>query len=364
MPCSTRRRLAARCPGLFTVGEAAFGSVTVAGGTPITSNGLATLGNGAAGIGQVSLGGFGSNSTIGGSTSDLILGDEGVGLVTPPSSAILTVPDDTIIGSQTSSSGKLVVAGLGSVFDSGDDLTLGSSGFGVVEITAGGGVDSDAVVIGDSMPGEVTRDDCESAITLDGNTGHDRRRGTGRFRYPGWRQICRDRQHRRKRAQGGVGVVDVVVESAACTLIAVPTLRWVSAGAGELRIRDGGLLMSRVDRDGRCHGDCGGNGNGKRHSARGWTSRAVCRQAAARLSSRFQTVALFRRLAVWVVSSTGSVTLAGGRWESVAAANDAISVSGLLTGSGMFNVQGVTIAGAPHTDGLCAAVIILLSRAR
>lgn len=329
--------------GLFTVGEAAFGSVTVAGGTPITSNGLATLGNGAAGIGQVSLGGFGSNWTIGGSTSDLILGDEGVGLVTLSSSALLTVPDDTIIGSQTSSSGKLVVAGLGSVFDSGDDLTLGSSGFGVVEITAGGGLDSDAVVIGDSSAGRglatIANQQSRWTATLAtiGDVGHGQisLSDGGRFVATGNTVVGA--------AQGGVGVVDVVGVGSLYAHSG-PNFTLGSAGAGELRIRDGGLLMSAstvtVAATATAVGTATVSGTGARMDITGSLSTGSG-EAVITISNG----GVVSTTGSSVVSSTGRVTLAGGRWESVAAANDAISVSGLLTGSGMLNVQGVTIAG-------------------
>lgn len=135
--------------GSFLIGDSAYGSVTVSGGTAISSTGGAVVGNGGAGIGLVGLSGFGSNWTIGGATSDLILGDEGIGTVSLSSQAVMIVPDDTVIGAFAAASGRLTVSGLGSVFDGGDDIFLGSSGVGIVEISSGGAVQSDTAHWGD-----------------------------------------------------------------------------------------------------------------------------------------------------------------------------------------------------------------------
>ena len=140
--------------GAFTVGDGAFGSVTVTAGTGITNTGGATIGNGAGGIGVVSLSGFDSDWTLNNAASDITLGDEGAGQITVASSARLTVPDDTFIGAFGTGNGKLIVTGLGSVYDNGDDFTVGTNGVGSVDVTSGGAVESDLLTIGDLSLGQ------------------------------------------------------------------------------------------------------------------------------------------------------------------------------------------------------------------
>ncbi|QDU91060.1 hypothetical protein Pla175_44770 [Pirellulimonas nuda] len=148
--------------GQFIVGQNAYGSVT-ATGMPISSGGpsVGTVGDGVNGIGVVSLNGFGADWTISGATSDLVIGDEGTGQVSLANAARVIVPDDTVIGAQQFSNGRLTVAGLGSLYDTNDDFSVANAGAGIVEITSGGAVESDAVFVGvsASSQGRITISD-------------------------------------------------------------------------------------------------------------------------------------------------------------------------------------------------------------
>ncbi|MBX3433765.1 MAG: hypothetical protein KF847_10630 [Pirellulales bacterium] len=333
--------------GAFTIGESAFGSVTVTAGTAITSNGGATIGNNLAGVGVVSLTGFGSNWTITGSNSDLTLGDEGVGTVSVANQAVLIVPDDTIVGAQSTSSGKLTVSGLGSVYSNGDDFTLGNAGLGIVEITNGGGVTSDVVVMGDATTGRgratITGDHSRWTATLtnigDAGQGLLSILDGGRYVAQGDTNVGI--------LTGSYGLIDVAGVGSLYSH-GGPNFILGNVGTGEIIVRDGGLITSAstitIAATSASVGSVTVDGAGSRIKVTGNLTTGTGDGTI--LISNGGVVSTTTSSAV---SATGRLTMAGGRFESTAASSAAINVFGLVQGSGVIDVQGVTTSsGTPR----------------
>jgi len=333
--------------GAFTIGELAYGSVTVTAGTAITNNGSATVGNGVAGIGLVSLTGFGSNWALGGANSDLTLADEGLGTVSVANQAVLVVPDDTIVGVQSTSSGRLSVTGLGSVFDSGDDFTLGSQGMGIVEITSGGGIESDVALFGDIATGRgfatITGEHSRWTATLtniaDAGQGRLEILDGGRYVAAGDTNVGI--------LAGSIGLIDV---SGVGSLYSHggPNFSLGNAGTGEIRVREGGLLTAAssitIAATTTAVGSVTVDGAGSRLDVTG--SLTTNSGDGSIMVSNGGVISTTTSSSI---STTGRVTLAGGRWESTAASNAAVNVFGLVQGSGVIDVQGVTTSsGTPR----------------
>lgn len=320
--------------GTFTIGDGAFGSVTVTAGTPITSTGGATLGNLVDGIGVVSLTGFGSNWTLNNAGSDLAIGDEGVGSISVANQALLTVPDDVILGGQPNSSGRLTVNGLGSVVEFGDDSFVGQSGSGIVEIQAGGRVQSDVLIVGVTETGRglvtVTGDFSRwtAGVTTVGNVGD------GRFEV-----LSGGRLSSTSATVGGTagsfGAVEVSGVGSLWTLSS--TLMVGQSGSGSIRVLEGGDVQTgdalTMGSNAAALGEVLIDGVGSTLRVAG----ALITQAGeSRLT--ISNGALLDTTAPSNISSTSRVTLNGGRWQSVGAgASLGITTLGVIEGSGVLD---------------------------
>ncbi|MBX3427296.1 MAG: PEP-CTERM sorting domain-containing protein [Pirellulales bacterium] len=328
--------------GAFTIGDGAFGSVTVNAGTAITSTGGATIGNNLAGVGVVSLTGFGSDWTITGSASDLTLGDEGMGQVTIANSARLIVPDDTFIAAQSTSSGKLVVTGLGSLYDGGDQVTVGVGGVGIVEVLNGGAGESDEFFVGGgatgqgfvTINGELSRWTASTVAIGDSGRGKLVLSDGGRLTSTGVAGLGS--------SAGSVGEVEISGVGSQWTSTG-SSVTLGASGTGSLTIRNGGRATISsaitVASTAASVGYLTVDGDGSRLTVAGAFSTS--------LGEAYVTVSNggVVRSTTLSITAGGRVTLAGGRWEAASASNSAVIVSGLFEGSGVVDAQGVTISG-------------------
>ncbi len=275
--------------GPFTIGNTSFGSVSVAGGTAITNSSAAIIGDAASGIGTVTLNGFGSNWTLTSSGADLTVGEAGIGTIDISGSAVLTVADDTILGDTTSGMGRVTVSGLGSVWNNNDDMTIGSSGLGIVEVLNGGQLLSDSVNVGASAT-------AQGRVTVAGE-------------FSRWQLAAATI------GTSGFGSVTVsnggrIVSSASVTLANNSTSR------AEVLIDGIGSQW---------------NITGSISSSQGDSQVTIANGG--RISTSTPST----------ISTTGRVTLAGGRWDYSATDTNAITVLGLLEGRGTLDVPGVSL---------------------
>ncbi|WP_428307673.1 hypothetical protein [Lacipirellula sp.] len=273
--------------GPFTIGDGAYGSVTVTASTGLTNTGTTTIGNGVAGIGVFSLNGYGANYEILNAGLDLVIGDEGIGSVSVANLAKIIVPDDTTIGVQSTSTGKLVVSGLGTTYFNGDDMTVGVSGTGSVEILSGGSIDCNELIIGDNAT-------ADGSVLVNGDLSI-------------WQA-------------DGVAVAD--------------------AGTGRLEVTGGGrfnaLQPMLIGTQATSHGTVIVDGIGSRLMITGNLSTGLGDSLITLSNGGTLTTTAPSQL-----STTSRVTLAGGRWAS----STTTTVAGLLQGFGTLDVQGVTVSG-------------------
>lgn len=329
--------------GGITIGDGAYGSVTVTAGTAVTTSNTTNMGNALAGIGVLSLTGFGSDWTITGATSDLAVGDEGVGSVTVDSSARLVVADDVFVGNLSTSSGSVTVTDLGSVLDPGDDVLIGVAGVGHVDVTNGGGVDSDAIIVGDGSSGRgfvtITGDQSRwtAGVVFVGDVG------SGRVDIASGGRLTTSGQLNLGNFAGSVGIVDV---SGIGSLVSFPSAIIGGSGTGTLLIRGGARVTSSgaitVGNSATAVGNLTVDGAGSRLSVVGNLS-TPNGEASITLSNG----GVLSTTTSSLINALARLTLAGGRWESTHLASDAIVVAGLLEGSGTIDAQGVTINVGP-----------------
>jgi T5SS/PEP-CTERM-associated repeat protein len=277
--------------GASTIGDGAYGSVSVTSNTGLTANGSVTLGNGLSGIGYLSLNGYGSNFELTVSGLDMLIGDEGIGSVSVANLAKIVVPDDTNMGIQATSSAKLAVTGLGTTYLNGDDMTIGLNGSASVEVLDGGSIDSSVVLIADNAS-------AIGSVLVSGELSH-------------WHAD------------------DVAVGD---------------AGSGRLELAAGGRFTVsnalQVSVQNNSYGELIVDGIGSRLQITGGFNTGVGDALVTLSNGGTMTTG-----AASQITPTGRVTLAGGRWASTLASNTAISVSGLLQGSGTLDAQGVAIVG-------------------
>lgn len=277
--------------GALVIGEADYGSVTVTAGTGITAGGTTILGNGISGIGYLSLSGYGSNFGLTSASFDLLIGDEGAGSVSVSNTAKVVVPDDTNLGVQSTGRGELAVTGLGTIYTTISDMTVGVSGSGAVEVTSGGSMVVSDLTLGDNA-------------TADGSA-----------------LVSGDFAHLRA---DGVAVGD--------------------AGSGRLAVTDGGrftaLTVTIVAVQANSYGTLIVDGAGSLFQLTGALSTG---QGDGNIT--VSNGGTLTTTAASQISATGRVTLAGGRWASNVASPSAIAVAGLLQGSGTLDVQGVAVGG-------------------
>jgi T5SS/PEP-CTERM-associated repeat protein len=325
--------------GSLTVGDGAFGSVAATAGSTITGTGGITIGNAVDGVGQISLSGFGTDLSMGGSTADVTLGDEGAGVFSLTSQARALTADDTFVGAAATGAGKLTVDGFGTLYDAADDFTVGVNGVGIVDVTGGGAINSDVLTVGDlatgqgtvAVSGELSRWSAANVTVADAGAGALNVDGGGRFTSSGTITVGQ--------LAGSVGSVDL---SGAGTLVTSAGLIVGANGTGSFTVRDGARYTSsttvNITQDAASVGRLVVTGANSRFS----TPSAVSTS----LGEAKIVVAdggVISAGTGFVVNSTGSVELDGGRLETTLALNTAINVSGALAGSGTLDAQGVTV---------------------
>lgn len=277
--------------GAWVIGDNAYGSVSVTAGAALTGSGLTTLGNGLSGIGYLSLDGFGSNLQFTTASLDMAIGDEGIGAVYLTNQARVIVPDQTNLGVQNTGSGKLSVTGFGTIYDNGDEMAVGANGAGSVEVLAGGAVETEDLAIGQSAS-------ANGAVLVSGSLS--------------------------RLLANAVAVGD--------------------SGTGRLDLRDGGLLTTKsyvqVGITATSSGTLVVDGVGSRLQVASALNTGLGDGSITISNGGTVTTAT-----VSTITATGRVTLSGGRWASNAASMSAITVAGLMQGSGTLDVQGVAVGG-------------------
>lgn len=336
--------------GTFTVGEDNYGSVSVTGGDAISSTGRAILGENNAAFGVITLAGFGSDWTINTSSSDLHIGEGGRGTLDVTAAAVVTVPDNTILGVDSTGHGTLNIAGQGSLLLTGDDMFVGSAGIGAVTVADGGTAISDTLIIGDLASGQgiVTVSDVLTQWTVDNVTVGDA--GAGRLEIDSAARMFSSGLAVGVTA-GSTGVVEV---SGVGSLLNVGAVQIGTSGAATLSVSDGARIVTTgavsVATNAAGMGTIVVSGAGSRLNVTGALNTSA--------GEGWITVAdagVIVTTAASTISPTGRVTLDGGRWETSAATNAALSVGGLLQGAGVVDVQGVTLTATTATRGRLAA---------
>jgi T5SS/PEP-CTERM-associated repeat protein len=123
-------------PGALIIGDTGTGTVSIAAGTGLSVTGTVTVGDDAPSVGILTLSGLFSDLTITGS-SDLVIGNSGVGFVSASNLARIQVPDDLFMGSVAGASGRLTIENVGTVIDVNDTVNVGGFGSGIIEILNG-----------------------------------------------------------------------------------------------------------------------------------------------------------------------------------------------------------------------------------
>ena len=118
------------------VGDSGTGTLTISNGGSVSNSGIVYIGYSAGSSGMVTVDGSGSSLT---NTSDLYVGDSGTGTLTISDAGTLSNSGIVYIGYNPGSSGKVMVSGAGSSFDSIQTF-IGSSGGGTLFVSAGGNV--------------------------------------------------------------------------------------------------------------------------------------------------------------------------------------------------------------------------------
>src|SRR5262245_51627083 len=232
--------------GPFFVGNTGTGTMSIAGGTALTSTASAFVGNGADAVGIVTMSGLGSDWTLTTASADLFVGNQGVGSLTVSNLARLTVPDSVTVGSASGTGeGQINVTGLGSLVDVGGIAIVGGTGVGIVDVTNGGQVTADTTIVsngtGDgrlTVSGNLSRWQTAGTFTVGSSAGNSR--GTvvvedgGRLGVIGAATVGN--------TASSIGVVEVTGPGAfwsTGTTVAVGEL-----GTGTVRVLDGGRIIS------------------------------------------------------------------------------------------------------------------------
>jgi T5SS/PEP-CTERM-associated repeat protein len=125
----------------------------IAGGTGLSQNTDAIVGNNSDAVGYVTLSGVGSNWLFALDTNDLTVGASGVGVVSLDDFARVTVPGDTEVGLNSTGVGSINIEGTGTLWKA-DTAIIGMSGLGNLKVTDGGRFLSDSSTLGSNQSGE------------------------------------------------------------------------------------------------------------------------------------------------------------------------------------------------------------------
>ena len=142
----------------LAVGYAGQAELMIQNGGAVTSNVATIARNG--GSGTVTVDGVGSRWDIGAGGASW--GNYGAAEVTISNGGVVTVGNSVLIGNMDGSSGDVTVDGAGSRLEVGKDLFIGYHGSGSLEITDGGYVEADIVLLGSNTAGNT------ASLILDG----------------------------------------------------------------------------------------------------------------------------------------------------------------------------------------------------
>jgi T5SS/PEP-CTERM-associated repeat protein len=154
--------------GTTTVGDAGNGSLYIGdGGTFTTGGDDIDVGKEAGSTGLLEI--DSSTATLD-FEGTLTIGDAGTGTFDLEDGATWTTDGDITLGLEDGSTGTLDVDGEGSSFDP-PDMTVGSSGTGIVTVSTGGSLEVGNLTLGEEATGDgtVTVADADSSLTVDGD---------------------------------------------------------------------------------------------------------------------------------------------------------------------------------------------------
>jgi T5SS/PEP-CTERM-associated repeat protein len=138
---------------ILRVGNTTLGIMHIGGGTGLSQNTDAFVGNNVDAIGYVTLSGVGSNWLLTANSSDMTVGAAGVGTVSLEEFAHVDVPGKTTLGSASTGVGEINITGVGTIWDA-DDTVIGESGRGTVNIMGGGRFATEGTTLGTNASGE------------------------------------------------------------------------------------------------------------------------------------------------------------------------------------------------------------------
>ncbi|MEM0965653.1 MAG: autotransporter-associated beta strand repeat-containing protein [Verrucomicrobiota bacterium] len=238
------------------IGEAGTGIILVEDGGFVETRGAATLGNTATGQGTVTLTGTGSDWSVGEDMNagevSLIVGNAGTGTLSVTNGATFTNAQNAVLGQTSGITGTLNLLGSSTQGEIGGDLIIGQSGRGVINLDGGAQLQSlQTATVGEATSGvgEVQVAGSGSQWTVGGNlTTSDPGAltigdaGTGTLNVSDNAIVNSARGITLGAASGSSG--DATVSTGA-DFISVENLVVGQAGEGILNVQSGGIAETR-----------------------------------------------------------------------------------------------------------------------
>ena len=134
----------------FKVGEFGTGTLNISDGGTVGASGYTAIGQFSGGNGTVNLTGSGSSLTT---TTSFFVGDAGTGVLNISDGSTVDTIGTTVVGLDSLGNGTLSVTGTGSIFTANDNLGVGIEGTGTIDISSGGSVDTVGSTVLGSLSG-------------------------------------------------------------------------------------------------------------------------------------------------------------------------------------------------------------------
>ena len=238
--------------GPFIIGDHGTGSFEVVTGARAQSDDEVTLGRNPGSTGSANIAGGGSAWTIDG---DLTVGENGTGSVTVATGAIMSSATAVIGEGATSDGSSVSVSGTGSAFDTSGQLTVGGSGEASLDIFSGATATSGSSVIGRNADGTVTVAGLGSLWTSGDLTVGSDIGGDGTLDISAAGKV-ESKAATLGAASGSTGAVNIDGSSSLWTIDSALTVG--DLGTGTVKVTNAGTVQS----DGTVLGaDTGGTGN-------------------------------------------------------------------------------------------------------
>ena len=152
--------------GPLLVGQWGTGTVEIVDGARVDSGFSSSIGGWADSEGHVHIEGAGSKWEISGSSTELIVGDEGYGTLIIEDGGELVHGDAATIGLVSGAEGSVTISGTGSSWAAGAELIIGDEGYGSLLVEGGGTMTHQTFVnVGGEFGGEGS-----VTVTGDGST--------------------------------------------------------------------------------------------------------------------------------------------------------------------------------------------------